>query len=530
MASLTNSTMTLFLALNLLFVSMVSAHCGGGCPTPNPNPNPTPSPTTPTNPSPTPITPNPNPTPTPATPNPNPTPTPNPNPTPTPTTPNPTPTPGSSSGNCPIDALRLGVCGNVLSSLLNINIGNTSAQPCCSLINGLADIDAAVCLCTAIRANILGINLNVPISLSLLLNACGRNAPSGFQCTPTPTTPNPTPTPTTPNPNPTPTPAIPNPTPTPATPNPTPTPTNPTPTPTTPNPTPTPATPNPTPTPATPNPNPTPTPTTPNPTPTPTPGSSNGNCPIDTLRLGVCGNVLSSLLNINIGNTSAQPCCSLINGLTDLDAAVCLCTAIRANVLGINLNVPISLSLLLNACGRNAPSGFQCTPTPTTPNPTPTPTTPNPNPTPTPVTPNPTPTPTNPTPTPTTPNPTPTPATPNPIPTPATPNPNPTPTPTTPNPTPTPTPGSSNGNCPIDTLRLGVCGNVLSSLLNINIGNTSAQPCCSLINGLTDLDAAVCLCTAIRANVLGINLNVPISLRLLLNACGRNAPSSFQCS
>ncbi|CAN1333399.1 Lipid transfer protein EARLI 1 [Linum perenne] len=378
---------------------MVAAHCGGGCPTPNPSPNPTPTPTTPKptptpatpnpnlkptpnptptpttpKPTPTPSTPNPNPTPTPATPNPTPTPTnpsptpitPNPNPTPTPATPNPNPTPTPNPnptptrGNCPIDALRLGVCGNVLSSLLNINIGNTSAQPCCSLINGLADLDAAVCLCTAIRANILGINLNVPISLSLLLNACGRNAPSGFQCTPTPTTPNPTPTPTTPNPNPTPTPAIPNPTPTPATPNPTPTPTNPTPTPTTPNPTPTPATPNPTPTPATPNPNPTPTPTTPNPTPTPTPGSSNGNCPIDTLRLGVCGNVLSSLLNINIGNTSAQPCCSLINGLTDLDAAVCLCTAIRANVLGINLNVPISLRLLLNACGRNAPSSFQC--------------------------------------------------------------------------------------------------------------------------------------------------------------------------
>ncbi|CAN1333392.1 pEARLI1-like lipid transfer protein 1 [Linum perenne] len=187
---------------------MVSAHCGGGCPTPNPNPKPTPTPTkptptpktptpvtpnpTPTNPTPTPATPNPtptptNPTPTPATPNPTPTPaTPNPNPTPTPATPNPnptpTPTPGSSNGNCPIDTLRLGVCGNVLSSLLNINIGNTSAQPCCSLINGLADLDAAVCLCTAIRANVLGINLNLPVSLSLLLNACGRNAPSGFQC------------------------------------------------------------------------------------------------------------------------------------------------------------------------------------------------------------------------------------------------------------------------------------------------------------------------------------------------------------
>jgi hypothetical protein len=55
-----------------------------------------------------------------------------------------------------------------------------------------------------------------------------------------------------------------------------------------------------------------------------------------------------------------QPCCSLIQGLVDLEAAVCLCTALRLTLLGINLNLPINLSLVLNNCGRNAPSGFQC--------------------------------------------------------------------------------------------------------------------------------------------------------------------------
>ncbi|CAN1333398.1 Lipid transfer protein EARLI 1 [Linum perenne] len=131
MASLTNSTMTLFLALNLLFVSMVAAHCGGGCPNPTP-----------------------------------------------------TPTPGSSNGNgkCPIDALKLGVCADVLGNLLKIKIGNPPVQPCCSLIGGLVNLEAAVCLCTAIKANVLGINLNLPISLGLLLNVCDKNAPSGFQC------------------------------------------------------------------------------------------------------------------------------------------------------------------------------------------------------------------------------------------------------------------------------------------------------------------------------------------------------------
>ncbi|CAI0432547.1 unnamed protein product [Linum tenue] len=127
--------MALFLALNLLFFSMASA-CGGGCP------NPKPTPTTP--------------------------------PTPKPTTP--------PSGKCPIDALKLGVCADVLANLLNLKLGSPPVQPCCSLINGLVDVEAAVCLCTAIKANILGINLNVPVSLSLLLNACNQKLPSGFQC------------------------------------------------------------------------------------------------------------------------------------------------------------------------------------------------------------------------------------------------------------------------------------------------------------------------------------------------------------
>ncbi|KAL2901665.1 pEARLI1-like lipid transfer protein 1 [Bienertia sinuspersici] len=83
---------------------------------------------------------------------------------------------------CPIDALKLKVCANVLNGLLGIRIGTPPKQQCCGLLRGLADLDAAVCLCTALRANVLGINLNVPLSLSLLLNDCGCNYPSGFTC------------------------------------------------------------------------------------------------------------------------------------------------------------------------------------------------------------------------------------------------------------------------------------------------------------------------------------------------------------
>ncbi|KAB2000636.1 hypothetical protein ERO13_D12G221700v2 [Gossypium hirsutum] len=136
MGSKRTASLALFFALNILFFSLVSA-CGS-CPSPNPKPKPKPKP-------------------------------------------NPTPSP-SSSGKCPRDALKLGVCADLLGGLLNVTIGTPPVQPCCSLIQGLADLEAAVCLCTAIKANILGINLNVPLSLSLLLNVCSKKVPSGFQC------------------------------------------------------------------------------------------------------------------------------------------------------------------------------------------------------------------------------------------------------------------------------------------------------------------------------------------------------------
>ncbi|XP_019262271.1 PREDICTED: 14 kDa proline-rich protein DC2.15-like [Nicotiana attenuata] len=89
---------------------------------------------------------------------------------------------GNGQSRCPRDALKLGVCANLVGGLVGAVIGSPPTMPCCSLIAGLADLEAAVCLCTAIRANVLGINLNVPLSLSLVLNNCGRNPPTGFTC------------------------------------------------------------------------------------------------------------------------------------------------------------------------------------------------------------------------------------------------------------------------------------------------------------------------------------------------------------
>ncbi|XP_022154029.1 14 kDa proline-rich protein DC2.15-like [Momordica charantia] len=83
-------------------------------------------------------------------------------------------------------------------------------------------------------------------------------------------------------------------------------------------------------------------------------------CPTDTLKLGVCADVLDGLVHVVIGTPPKTPCCTLIQGLADLEAAVCLCTAIKAKALGLNIDLSVSLSLLLNYCGKKVPYGFQC--------------------------------------------------------------------------------------------------------------------------------------------------------------------------
>ncbi|BAT78149.1 hypothetical protein VIGAN_02079500 [Vigna angularis var. angularis] len=130
-------------------------------------------------PKPAPKPPTPKPAPTPPTPKPSPkvSPPPSPNACP-PTPPTPTPPPPAS---CPKDTLKLGVCGKVLG-LVNIIVGNPPTSDCCALIKDLADLEAALCLCTAIKANVLGVNLNVPVTLSVILSACQKTVPPGFQC------------------------------------------------------------------------------------------------------------------------------------------------------------------------------------------------------------------------------------------------------------------------------------------------------------------------------------------------------------
>jgi hypothetical protein len=113
-----------------------------------------------------------------------------------------------------VNALKLGACASVLGGLLSLELDQqaglaaaaasssptttqqaglaaaassssptTTQQPCCHLLGGLADLDAAVCLCTALRANVLGlVQLSIPVQLSVVVNSCGKKVPQGFQC------------------------------------------------------------------------------------------------------------------------------------------------------------------------------------------------------------------------------------------------------------------------------------------------------------------------------------------------------------
>ncbi|MBA0692342.1 hypothetical protein Goari_009913, partial [Gossypium aridum] len=70
-------------------------------------------------------------------------------------------------------------------NLVNVEIGSVPTEPCCGLIRGLADLEAALCICNGIRANVLGIiDINLPISLTILLHNCGREPSVDYQCIP----------------------------------------------------------------------------------------------------------------------------------------------------------------------------------------------------------------------------------------------------------------------------------------------------------------------------------------------------------
>ncbi|GMQ07141.1 hypothetical protein CsSME_00051470 [Camellia sinensis var. sinensis] len=83
-------------------------------------------------------------------------------------------------------------------------------------------------------------------------------------------------------------------------------------------------------------------------------------CPIDTLKLGACVDLLGGLVHIGLGDPVVNECCPVLQGLVELEAAVCLCTTLKLKVLNLNIFVPLALQLLVT-CGKTPPPGFTCT-------------------------------------------------------------------------------------------------------------------------------------------------------------------------
>ncbi|EEF36504.1 conserved hypothetical protein [Ricinus communis] len=71
----------------------------------------------------------------------------------------------SASGTCSIDYTKL-------------KLGTNYCSPLASLL----DLDAAICLCAALKANLLGIVLDLNVALGVFLTTCGKTLPSGFIC------------------------------------------------------------------------------------------------------------------------------------------------------------------------------------------------------------------------------------------------------------------------------------------------------------------------------------------------------------
>ncbi|PIA55533.1 hypothetical protein AQUCO_00700081v1 [Aquilegia coerulea] len=78
-------------------------------------------------------------------------------------------------------------------------------------------------------------------------------------------------------------------------------------------------------------------------------------CSIDPPQLNVCADILGIQLAIT---THSHPCCTLIHGLSDLEASLCVCNALKANILGIDLTLKVGI--VFTTCQKTLPSGYTC--------------------------------------------------------------------------------------------------------------------------------------------------------------------------
>ncbi|EOA17688.1 hypothetical protein CARUB_v10006058mg [Capsella rubella] len=77
-------------------------------------------------------------------------------------------------------------------------------------------------------------------------------------------------------------------------------------------------------------------------------------CPRD---IQACVDVLG--LSVFLNAERVRQCCTLVAGLDAGVASVCLCNAVRVNILNL-LFVSVRLGRLLDLCRINPPTGFTC--------------------------------------------------------------------------------------------------------------------------------------------------------------------------
>jgi len=103
------------------------------------------------------------------------------------------------------------------------------------------------------------------------------------------------------------------------------------------------------------------TPSTPRVPPGSSPSGSGRSCPIDALKLGACVDLLGGLVHLGIGDPVVNQCCPLLQGVLELEAALCFCTTIHLKLLNLNIILPLALELFVQ-CGTTPPPGFTCPP------------------------------------------------------------------------------------------------------------------------------------------------------------------------
>ncbi|KAJ8477428.1 hypothetical protein OPV22_021155 [Ensete ventricosum] len=103
-----------------------------------------------------------------------------------------------------------------------------------------------------------------------------------------------------------------------------------------------------------------PVPKTPRPYYPPKTAPPNPFCPWDTLKLGACFDFLGDVGLLVGAAPSRGKCCALLEGLTNAEAALCLCTTIKESVLGVTTKWTVALSIVVSSCKKQIPDGFKC--------------------------------------------------------------------------------------------------------------------------------------------------------------------------